>query len=167
LTRPPDTRTVSPRSAGSPRRALVRSREIIRHSRALLRKAHSTQLDLLCKLDALHAAQLRLRTERTRDNDQPVPARREIVSGPKWALAYVDGRARAFRRGNQPLSAVLGSIDMARHRGVSDFAIAAILRKWDLSWDSTAGRITVLPHDTAQTASPRQSRSPAPLRGEV
>jgi hypothetical protein len=142
-------------------RAIIRSREIIRHSRVLLRKAHLAQLDLLCKRDALTAAQLTLRAQRSSGKSPSELAPRKFVSRPKWALGYVDGRARAFRRGNQPLAAVLGSIQMARRRGVSDSAIAAILRQWDLSWDTATGSVVVLPHEAGRIAPPEPSRSPA------
>ena len=57
----------------------------------------------------------------------------------KWALAYLNGRAKSFRKGNTPIAGVTGSIAMARRHEVSDSAIAAVLGKWNLSWDCGSG----------------------------
>ena len=59
----------------------------------------------------------------------------------KWALAYLNGRAKSFRNGNTPIAGVSGSIAMARRFDVSDSAIAAVLRKWNLSWDPGTGAL--------------------------
>jgi hypothetical protein len=64
---------------------------------------------------------------------------REITTARRWALAYVGGRARAYRHGRLTLAAVTASIQMARGRGVSDNAIALMLQDSDLLWDVVRG----------------------------
>ena len=59
----------------------------------------------------------------------------------KWALAYLNGRAKSFRNGNTPIASVSGSIAMARRFDVSDSAITAVLRQWNLSWDPGTGAL--------------------------
>jgi len=63
----------------------------------------------------------------------------KVTPHQRWALAYVGGRARSYRRGRQPLAAVVGSIAMARGRGVSDDAIVTTLQDSELSWDAVRG----------------------------
>ena len=63
--------------------------------------------------------------------------------GRKWALGYLAGRARAYRRGNQPLAAVTGAVRTARERGVTDDAIVEALQESSLSWDPIDGVIDV------------------------
>jgi len=60
----------------------------------------------------------------------------------KWALAYLNGRAKSFRNGNTPIAGVTGTIAMARRHKVSDSAIAAVLRRWNLSWDPGTGYVS-------------------------
>ncbi len=82
----------------------------------------------------------------------------------RWALGYIAGRARAFRRGNQNMAAIAGSVAMARGRGVPDDAITAVLQESGLSWDAGKGVIDTqvtrtttsraLPHPGASTPNP-------------
>ena len=69
----------------------------------------------------------------------PYDSFRDIATVRRWALAYVGGRARAYRRGRQSLTAVSGSIEMARGRGVPDDDITKILLQSGLSWDALNG----------------------------
>ena len=66
----------------------------------------------------------------------------------KWALAYLNGRAKSFRKGNTPMAGVTGSIAMARRFEVSDSAITAVLRKWNLSWDPGTGMLDGTAHES-------------------
>ena len=52
-----------------------------------------------------------------------------------WALAYICGRARAFRRGKLSLANVAGAIRMARARQVRDIDVREALAPFGLDWD--------------------------------
>jgi hypothetical protein len=55
---------------------------------------------------------------------------------PKWALAYLNGRARAFQRGNVPLAAVRGAVRVALRHQVTFHELTATLADYRLVWDS-------------------------------
>jgi hypothetical protein len=67
---------------------------------------------------------------------------RDLESAHRWILGYVGGRARAYLAGRQPLAALIGSIKMARDRGVSDDDIAARLEESGLSRDAVKASLT-------------------------
>jgi hypothetical protein len=52
-----------------------------------------------------------------------------------WAIGYLRGRSRAYRRGNISLANVAGAIRMARARQVRDSDVAVALAPFALSWD--------------------------------
>jgi len=64
---------------------------------------------------------------------------RDVITVRRWALAYVGGRARAYRGGRLSLASVRASIEMARGQGVQDTAITAMLQDSDLLWDAAKG----------------------------
>jgi len=56
-----------------------------------------------------------------------------------YGRGFLDGRARAFRRGSMALSHVAGAIGLARRCGVSDDDIDAVLREFDLTLNRATG----------------------------
>ena len=56
-----------------------------------------------------------------------------------YGRGFLDGRARAFRRGSMALSHVAGAIGLARRRGVSDDEIDAVLREFALTLNRATG----------------------------
>jgi len=57
----------------------------------------------------------------------------------RWALGYLGGRARGFRRGSVSMAAVVGAIKVAQSHGVQDDEISSVLGEFDLSWDPVNG----------------------------
>jgi hypothetical protein len=76
---------------------------------------------------------------------------RDITTVRRWALGYVGGRARAYRRGRLTLASVIASIEMARARGVQDNAITAKLHNLGLSWDRVNGVVDTALQPTFRT----------------
>ena len=58
----------------------------------------------------------------------------------RWALAYLCGRARAFRRGKLSLANVAGAIRLARSQQVTDGDVREALAPFGLEWDGLALR---------------------------
>jgi hypothetical protein len=56
-----------------------------------------------------------------------------------YGRGFLDGRARAFRRGSMALAHVAGAIGLARRCGVSDDEIDTVLREFDLTLDRATG----------------------------
>ena len=56
-----------------------------------------------------------------------------------YGRGFLDGRARAFRRGSMALAHVAGAIRLARRCGVGDDEIDAVLREFDLTLDRATG----------------------------
>lgn len=59
----------------------------------------------------------------------------------RWALGYLRGRVRGYRRGSVTLQAVSGAVETARWRGVSDDAINSVLQASGLSIDPVKGLV--------------------------
>ena len=71
-----------------------------------------------------------------------------------YGRGFLDGRARAFRRGSMALAHVAGAIGLARRCGVGDDDIDVVLREFDLTFDRATGA------PVAKLA-PRPERDPA------
>ena len=62
-----------------------------------------------------------------------------------YGRGFLDGRARAFRRGSMALSHVAGAIGLARRCGVSDDEIDAVLREFALTLNRATGVAVEVP----------------------
>jgi hypothetical protein len=52
-----------------------------------------------------------------------------FTPNPKWAIGYLDGRAKGFVAGHLPFAALTSAVDLAHRHGVPSDAIRAVLRE--------------------------------------
>jgi hypothetical protein len=57
------------------------------------------------------------------------------VQSPKWALGYLRGRIKGYRKGNVPRASVLTAIEMAQDYKVPTADIIALLQAAGLAYD--------------------------------
>jgi hypothetical protein len=71
-----------------------------------------------------------------------VPAPIDTPKSPKWAIGYLNGRAKAFRNGNVTIADVSGAVGLALRYDVPPNAITDTLQDWQLTWDPVSGLVT-------------------------
>jgi hypothetical protein len=88
-----------------------------------------------------------------------MPAPTDTPKSPKWAVGYLNGRAKAFRNGNVTIADVSGAVGLALRYDVPPGAIRDTLQNWQLTWDPVSGLVTA--HSVAATAISERPRLPA------
>ena len=76
-----------------------------------------------------------------------MPAHTHTLKSPKWAIGYLNGRAKAFRSGNVTVADVSGAVGLALRYGAPPSAVADTLQMWQLMWDPVRGLVTAASAD--------------------